>query len=30
VRAQAPNSRFMQGVGTLQDLVQFAEATEIP
>ena len=29
VRAQAPNSRFMQGVGTLQDLVQFAEATEM-
>ena len=29
VRARAPNSRFMQGVGTLQDLVQFAEATQI-
>ena len=29
VRAQVPNSRFMQGVGTLQDLVQFAEATEM-
>jgi GntR family transcriptional regulator len=27
VRAQSPNSRFMQGVGTLKDLIQFAEAT---
>jgi DNA-binding GntR family transcriptional regulator len=29
VRARTPNSRFMQGVGTLQDLVQFAEATQM-
>ena len=29
VRAQAPRTRFMQGVGTLQELVQFAEATRI-
>jgi GntR family transcriptional regulator len=29
VRAQAPRTRFMQGVGTLQELVQFAEATQM-
>jgi GntR family transcriptional regulator len=26
VRSRAPNSRFMQGIGTLNELIQFAEA----
>jgi len=29
VRAQAPRTRFMQGVGTLQELIQFVEATRM-
>ena len=29
VRAQAPRSRFMQGVGTLSELIQFVEATRM-
>jgi GntR family transcriptional regulator len=29
VRAKAPRTRFMQGVGTLHELVQFAEATRM-
>ena len=29
VRARAPRTRFMQGVGTLQELIQFVEATRM-
>jgi GntR family transcriptional regulator len=29
VRAKAPNSRFMQGIGTLKELIQFVEATRM-
>src|SRR5437773_478126 len=28
-RARAPRTRFMQGVGTLQELIQFVEATRM-
>src|SRR6478736_2804611 len=29
VRAKAPHARFMQGIGTLKELIQFVEATRM-